>query len=137
MSLLYLDSSALVKLVRAEPETASLRAFVSGAAMVASELVLAEVPRALRRAANAGHDAHLDELIGKASEVLDAVALQALDHVVLAAAGALDLPTLRSLDAIHLVAAVSLSPLDAFVSYDQRQAAAARIAGLRTVAPGQ
>lgn len=104
--------------------------------MVASELVVAEVPRALRRAANEDHGADLDELLSKAAEVLDAVALQPLDHVVLAAAGALDLPTLRTLDAIHLVAAVSLSPLDAFVSYDQRQSAAARIAGLRTIAPG-
>jgi predicted nucleic acid-binding protein len=43
---------------------------------------------------------------------------------------------LRSLDAIHVLAAVALSPLDAFVSYDERQSAAARLAGLRTVAPG-
>jgi len=43
---------------------------------------------------------------------------------------------LRSLDAIHVLAAVALSPLDAFVGYDERQSAAARLAGLRTVAPG-
>src|SRR5438093_578326 len=42
----------------------------------------------------------------------------------------------RALDAIHVAAAVDLSPLDAFVTYDERQAAAARLAGLRTVAPG-
>jgi hypothetical protein len=35
-----------------------------------------------------------------------------------------------------VAAAVDLSPLDAFVSYDERQAAAARLAGLRTVRPG-
>jgi len=40
-------------------------------------------------------------------------------------------PALRS-----FLAAVALSPLDAFVSYDERQSAAARLAGLRTVAPG-
>jgi len=40
------------------------------------------------------------------------------------------------LDAIHLVAAIDLVPIDAFVSYDERQSAAARLAGLRTVDPG-
>jgi hypothetical protein len=34
------------------------------------------------------------------------------------------------------MAAVDLSLLDAFVRYDERQAAAARLAGLRTVSPG-
>jgi predicted nucleic acid-binding protein len=52
------------------------------------------------------------------------------------AAGALAEPALRALDAIHVAAAVEASPLDAFVSYDVRQAAAARLAGLRTVHPG-
>jgi hypothetical protein len=35
-----------------------------------------------------------------------------------------------------VAAAADLSPLDAFVSYDERQAAAARLAGLRTITPG-
>jgi hypothetical protein len=40
------------------------------------------------------------------------------------------------LDAIHVAAAIDLAPLDGFVTYDERQAAAARLAGLRTVSPG-
>jgi hypothetical protein len=36
----------------------------------------------------------------------------------------------------HVASAVDLHPLDAFVTYDERQAAAARLAGLRTMAPG-
>jgi hypothetical protein len=40
------------------------------------------------------------------------------------------------LDAIHVISAVAAHPIDAFVTYDKRQAAAARLAGLRTVAPG-
>jgi predicted nucleic acid-binding protein len=51
-------------------------------------------------------------------------------------AGALGEPGLRALDAIHVASAIAASPVDAFVSYDHRQAAAARLAGLRTVAPG-
>jgi len=45
-------------------------------------------------------------------------------------------PALRALDAIHVTAAVDLAPLDGFVTYDERQAGAARLAGLRTVSPG-
>jgi predicted nucleic acid-binding protein len=53
-----------------------------------------------------------------------------------AAAGALAEPALRVLDAIHVASAVDLSPIEAFVTYDERQAAVARLAGLRTMAPG-
>lgn len=136
MTLLYADASALDKLVRDEPESATLRAFFSGADLVSCELVLAEVPRAIRWAV--AHDPRLplDVLIGRAGEVVDALALLPVDRALLAAAGAIAEPALRALDAIHVAAAVDLFPLDAFVSYDARQAAAARLAGLRTVAPG-
>jgi len=43
---------------------------------------------------------------------------------------------LRSLDAIHIATAVEVGGVDVFVTYDERQAAAARIAGFRTIAPG-
>jgi len=43
---------------------------------------------------------------------------------------------LRALDAIHVVSAVDLDSIEGFVTYDDRQAAAARLAGLRTMAPG-
>ena len=51
MALFYVDASALVKLVRDEPESGALRAFLTDAELVSCELVLAEVPRAIRRAA--------------------------------------------------------------------------------------
>lgn len=136
MALFYVDASALVKLVRAEPESAALRAFLAGADLVSSELVLAEVPRAVRRAAAGDPDLPAEPMIALAAEVLDALALLPLDHALLNAAGALSEPALRALDAIHVAAAVALSPVDGFISYDQRQSAAARLAGLRTVAPG-
>lgn len=136
MALFYADASALVKLVRDEPESDVLRTFLAGADLVSCELVLTELPRAIRRAA--AHDPHLplELLVGRAGEILDALALLPLDRALLAAAGALSEPALRALDAIHVAAAAALSPLDAFVSYDERQAAAARLAGIRTVAPG-
>ncbi|HEX9121834.1 MAG TPA: PIN domain-containing protein [Actinomycetota bacterium] len=136
MALFYADASALVKLVRDEPESSALRAFIGDADLVSCELLLAEVPRAIRRAAARDARLPVDLLIARTGEILDAVALLPLDRGLLAAAGALAEPALRALDAIHVAAAVDLSPIDAFVSYDERQAAAARLAGLRTVRPG-
>jgi predicted nucleic acid-binding protein len=137
VSLFYLDASALVKLVRAEPETAELRAFLARDDLISSELTLTEVPRAIRRAAADDPELAPEPLITRAGEVLDAVALLPVDRPLLAAAGALEEPGLRALDAIHLAAAIDLSPIDAFVSYDERQSAAARLAGMRTVSPGR
>ena len=68
--------------------------------------------------------------------MLDAIALRPLDRALLAGAGALAEPSLRALDAIHVASAVDLEPIEAFVTYDERQAAAARLAGLRTMSPG-
>lgn len=136
MALFYADSSALVKLVRDEPESEALREFLVGAELVSCELVLAEVPRAIRRAAVLDPDMPADLLLARAGELIDALALRPLDRSLLAAAGALAEASLRALDAIHVAAAVDVFPFDAFVSYDERQAAAARLAGLRTVRPG-
>lgn len=136
LALLYADSSALVKLVRDEPESAALRAFLDDADILCCELVLTEVPRAIRRAATLDSSLPLDRLLDRAGDLLEAVALIPLDRALLSAAGALPEPALRALDAIHVVAAASVSPIDAFLTYDERQAAVARLAGLRTVAPG-
>ena len=136
MALFYVDASALVKLVRDEPQSDALRAFLADADIVSCELVLTEVPRAIRRAAAGDPRLPLEVLIARAAETIEAVALLPIDRALLLAAGALMEPALRALDAIHVAAAADLSPLDAFVSYDERQAAAARLAGLRTITPG-
>jgi uncharacterized protein len=136
VAIFYADTSALVKLVRDEPESNTLRAFIAGADLVSSDLVLTEIPRAVRRAV--GDDPHLplDLLLERAGELLEAIALRPVDRPLLLAAGALDEPALRTLDAIHVASARDLHPVDSFVTYDERQAAAARLAGLRTMAPG-
>ena len=136
MALFYADASALVKLVRDEPESPALRVYLDGSSLVSCELVLTELPRAIRRAAGRDLRLPLDTLIARAGEIIDALALLPLDRSLLAAAGALAEPALRALDAIHVAAAALASPVDAFVTYDERQAAAARLAGLRTVSPG-
>ena len=136
MALFYADSSALVKLVLEEPESAALRAFLVGADLVSCELVLVELPRAIGRAAADDPALPAEQLVVRAEELLQAIGLLPLEQALLLAAGALAEPGLRALDAIHVAAAIELSPLDAFVSYDERQAAAARLAGIRTIAPG-
>ena len=98
--------------------------------------MLTEVPRAIRRAAAYDPRLALDVLIDRAGEVLGGVALLPLERDLLLAAGALAEPALRALDAIHVAAAIDLATVDGFVSYDERQAAAARLAGLRTMSPG-
>jgi predicted nucleic acid-binding protein len=136
VAIFYADSSALVKLVRDEPESSALRAFLSDADIVSCELVLAELPRAIRRAAAIDPSLPLERVIARAGELVDAMAMVPLHRALLAAAGAFSEPALRALDAIHVAAAVELSPLDAFLTYDERQGAVARLAGLRTVRPG-
>jgi hypothetical protein len=135
VSLYYLDASALVKLVRVEPESASLRTFLASDDLISSELVLTEVPRAIRRAAAANPALPVAQLVERTEDLLEVIALLPVDRAVLAAAGALAEPALRALDAIHVASAIDAGPLDAFVSYDVGQSAAARLAGLRTMAP--
>jgi uncharacterized protein len=136
VTVFYADASALVKLIRKEAESAALHAYFEGADLVSSELVLVEIPRAVRRAVAQDNALPLDLLLERAGELVDALALRPLDRALLAGAGALAEPALRALDAIHVVSAVYLGPIEAFVTYDERQAAVARLAGLRTIAPG-
>lgn len=109
--------------------------FVKGGDLVSCELILADVPRAIRRAAARDERIPLDLLMSRAGQVIDSLALAPLDRDLLHAAGALADPLLRTLDAIHVAAAAGLGPVDAFISYDERQSAAARLAGLRTMPP--
>lgn len=131
MSLLYFDSSALVKLISREAETPSLFGILeSGPGVVSSALARVEVTRAVARA---GGRAALRE---RASEVLSRVALVAIDDAILNAAAELGSADLRSLDAIHLATALALGPeLESLVSYDLRLNTAAEAVGLQVLSP--
>jgi predicted nucleic acid-binding protein len=136
VAVVYADSSALVKLVVREPESESLRRYLADSELVSSELVLTEVPRAIRRTAAADPSLPESRALETAGQVIASLALRPVDQDLLAGAGAISEPSLRALDAIHVASAVGLSPIDAFVTYDERQAAAARLVGLRTFSPG-
>ena len=130
MALIYLDSSALVKLVVRESESVALRSFVRQHPMRAScALARTEVTRAVRHLGSAA--------LSRARDVLRRIDLIRLDDALLDAAGTLHHDVLRSLDAIHLAAAHLVSPaLDAVVTYDRRMADAALLLGFPVVAPG-
>lgn len=132
MSLLYLDSSALVKLVLPEAETEPLRAFLGNwSDYVSSEIADVEVVRAAHRAS---HDRAVHR---RAREVMGGVHLLRLDEQVLARAAELGPRSLRTLDALHLSSALQFGEdLGGFVAYDARLRDAASAAGLDTPTPG-
>ena len=126
----YLDTSAFVKLIVAEPETEALRRFLQRWPEPASSTLLrTETIRALR---HSGHGDHT----GAARRLFSTLRLVRLDEPLLDRAGDLDPLTLRSLDAIHLAAAIALgSDLGVFVTYDERLGDAARGRGLIVETP--
>ncbi len=129
--LLYLDSSALVKLVHTEAETPVLSEFLRDWPFrISSRLAQLEVVRAARRLSVA------EDLTPRAQAVLTRIHLLNLDNSILEQASLLGPSGLRSLDAIHLASALFLgSAIGGFVAYDHQLAAAARQVGLRVFAP--
>lgn len=125
----YLDSSALVKLVVVETESNALAGHLSGRPdRVSCALARVEVIRAVR--------AHGQHAINRARHLLQRISLVRLDDVLLDEAAALNRANLRSLDAIHLAAARALGDgLAEVITYDRRMADAADHIGLPVIAP--
>jgi len=131
VSLFYLDSSALVKLIAQEPETPALVSLLEPRPeVVSSALARVEVLRAVARARGG------KRALERAREVLSRVVLVAMDDPILEAAATLDPVEMRSLDAIHLATALALgAETEAIVSYDARLNAAAVAIGLPVLTP--
>ena len=126
----YIDTSALAKLVVAEPETPALQAWFADVDRrpVSCDLARTELLRTVRRAAP-------DHLV-RARAVLDSVTLLDVSTAIFDHAGLLDPTTLRTLDAIHLAAALVLGDdLDAMVTYDDRLAEGALANGIAVISP--
>lgn len=127
--MLYLDSSALVKLVVTEPETSALRRYLrAGPARVTSVLAVAEVLRAaLRRD---------DGLVETARRLLARIDRIALGTQLIERAGTLMPRDMRTLDALHVASALEIGgELEAVVAYDRRLLDAATALGLPTASP--
>lgn len=116
----YLDSSALIKLVVAEAESEALTSYLRGRPnRVSCTLARVEIVRAARL--------HGDAAIRRARELLERISLVRLDDLLLDEAADLGGETLRSLDAIHLAAARAVGPsLGEVITYDHRMANAAK-----------
>jgi uncharacterized protein len=130
--MLYLDTSALVKLLRREPESDALADWLDArtpSPWVSSALVEVELPRALRRVNS--------DLVPKVPGLVARLFCYEIDEVVRAAAAQYPDPNLRSLDAIHLATADAVfgSQLTAFVSYDSQQCEVASAIGLPVKTP--
>jgi predicted nucleic acid-binding protein len=127
-SVAYLDSSAFVKLVVAEAESAGLRRWLGGWAERAScALLRVEAIRAVRPAGPTA--------VRTARYQMARINVIEMTRTLLDSAANLG-PPLRSLDAIHIAAAQSLgSDLGVVVTYDSRMAEAARSLGLAVAAP--
>ena len=127
MSILYLDASAITKLVIDEPETTALQDAVRGHDLVSSRVAVVEVVKAVSRA-NPDADP---------TRILALLAFVELDAELATLAGATGEPGVRALDAIHVSSALRLGPdVRSFLTYDLRQSAAAHAAGLHVEAPG-
>jgi predicted nucleic acid-binding protein len=128
---LYLDSSAFVKVLIAEPESGALRKFLSDGPerRGSSARIRAEALRAVRQLGSVA--------LATVREGLRGVDLIAIDDRILDAAGILEPAILRTLDAIHVATALAMGDdLSAVVTYDDRMTEAARLLGLPTVSPG-
>ena len=129
---LYLDSSALVKLVVREAESEALFEFLSAyPRRISSILAATEVPRAVRRLPEIS-----DDLLSRARQVLNNIEQIELSATLAAAAAALEPATLRSLDALHLASALAFGEeLAGIVSYDRRLTDASREIGVTVYSP--
>jgi uncharacterized protein len=133
---IYLDSAAVIKLIREEDETLELVGYLNAHGderLVASALIEVEVPRALRCSEPA--------VLGAVAATIARIDRVEIDSAVRATAAAYTDPHLRPLDAIHLATANQLlasgKHLSAFVTYDKRLANHAGELDVVIAAPGQ
>lgn len=128
---LYLDSSAIVKLVVPEPETSALVSRLrNDPEVISSSLAKLEILRALKRIEAS------PAVRRQCERVLARIALVRIDDAVLDRAAAIDPGELRSLDAIHLATALGMGEgLAGLVTYDSRLENAAEQAGMQVLTP--
>ncbi|MFN2568937.1 MAG: type II toxin-antitoxin system VapC family toxin [Candidatus Dormibacteria bacterium] len=121
---IYVDSSAIVKLVVEEPESAFLRRYLRGRGpLIVSALARVEVSRALLALGRS--------VQRRGEEVLTRFELIRVNDRIIRAAGMMLPPGLRSLDALHLATARELgADLDRLVTFDVRMISAAVTLGL-------
>jgi len=132
--MIYMDTSALAKLVVQEPESAALRQWLANSEdhdHVTSAVGRVELMRTAARSGDTTIFANAKRML---DEDLDIIAVT--DEVI-ATAETIGPDSLRSLDAIHLASATQLgSALTAVVTYDHRLIEGCRALDYRIESPG-
>lgn len=125
----YIDSSAIVKLIKPEIETKTLLQQLP-AYITTSQLSRVEVIRTI--------NLNLPDLLEDAYDILVDIPMVAVDHSVLLSAE--NLPTfikLRALDSIHMATAFSIkNEIEGVITYDKEMVKAAIALGFKTMSPG-
>jgi uncharacterized protein len=126
---IYIDTSALLKLAHPEAESMPLRTWLARhpADLLSSALIRAEARRALLR----NDPAALPQL----TRVLAFVAQIPISEAILDRAATLPDPGLRTLDAIHLASAELTPGITIVLAYDKRLAEAARKLRMTVASP--
>lgn len=125
----YLDSSAILKYVFAEPERpAMIKALTSQA--ISSELARLEVKRAVFRIN--------PKDIELANEELSRINFVSISNQVLTVAESFTgSVTLATLDAIHVATAITLGhQIEGIITYDKQMISNAAVMGLKVLSPG-
>ena len=133
MSIVYVDTSAILKRVVVEAESDAVRTLLatrdaSGDLLAASTIAWLEVWRALRRVG-------LRVVQAASEDALSGIAEIPIDDQLLRRARRVGQDELRSLDAIHLASAVAVGA-DELLTYDERLARSAEALGIAVLAPG-
>ena len=129
MAGIYLDTSAIGRVLLAEPDAGAIREVLAEHdAWWSSELLVVELRRFAVR----------EGLADAAENLLDAVRLAGVDSATLQRASRLEPREVRSLDAIHLEAAIRLherGDITAVLTYDHQLQAGSEHHGLAVQAP--
>lgn len=134
MSILYVDTSALLKRVIVERESSAVRGLLrrrnaAGDLLTTSSLAWLEVWRALRRLG-------LSNVLAVQRRAMSGIADFPLDEQTLVHARNVGRDQLRTLGAIHLAAALEVGA-DSVLTYDDRLSDSCAAAGLAILAPGR
>lgn len=130
--MIYLDTSAFVKLIWAEPESDALSRFLArrpATTLVSSNLLTVEARRAVQR--------EDPSALARADLLLTRIGHLGVTASLIESASRLPDRSLRSLDAIHLATALLLrEDLDVVLTYDKRLATAVDGYGIPVDSPG-
>jgi len=126
----FIDTSALIKLVRQEEHSDALGAWVKSTHpdLLISDLVITETMRVARRIS--------PDAVQRTRDVLASCRVRTMSPDIWLWAAEMNPHSLRTLDALHLAVALSAgSDLGSVITYDRRLAEAAMTQGLHVMAP--